>query len=190
MSTMDATRVETGTVVVGEIGTPLGAFGAAFGPGGLGRLTYPTEPLSACGAWARRREPGATVVHDPAALDELAAQLTAYLEGGLREFSVPLDMRGTPFQLRVWSALREIPYGEARSYSDIAAAIGSPGAVRAVGLANGSNLIPIVVPCHRVIGRNGTLTGYGGGLELKERLLRLEGFSPTQSRSAAQGQLL
>lgn len=190
MSTMDATRAGTGTVVVGEIGTPLGVFGAVMGPAGLGRLAYPTEPLSACETWARRWEPGATVVRDPAALEDLAEELTAYLEGALRGFTVPLDLRGTPFQLRVWSALQEIPYGEARSYSDIAAAIGSPGAVRAVGLANGSNPVPIVVPCHRVIGRGGALTGYGGGLEIKERLLRLEGYSPKPARSAGQGRLL
>jgi methylated-DNA-[protein]-cysteine S-methyltransferase len=101
-------------------------------------------------------------------------QLTAYFEGRLREFDLALDPEGTPFQLRVWEELRRIPYGEVRSYSDVAAAIGQPKAVRAVGAANGSNPIPIVVPCHRVTGANGKLTGYGGGLPLKRYLLDLE----------------
>lgn len=108
-------------------------------------------------------------------MDDLSAQLTAYFEGSLHRFSVPLDLRGTPFQLEVWQALQAIPYGEVRSYGDIARAIGRPRAVRAVGMANHDNPVPIIVPCHRVIGSNRTLTGYGGGLELKERLLQLEG---------------
>ena len=106
---------------------------------------------------------------------EAARQLRAYFAGELREFDLPLDMHGTDFQLRVWRELARIPYGETRSYSQIAAAIGSPQAVRAVGAANGANPIPIVVPCHRVIGAGGKLVGYGGGLPLKKRLLELEG---------------
>jgi methylated-DNA-[protein]-cysteine S-methyltransferase len=106
---------------------------------------------------------------------EAARQLRAYFAGKLREFDLPLDMHGTDFQLRVWRELERIPYGETRSYSQIAAAIGTPQAVRAVGAANGANPIPIVVPCHRVIGAGGKLVGYGGGLPLKRRLLELEG---------------
>ncbi len=106
---------------------------------------------------------------------EAARQLRAYFAGDLRRFELPLDLRGTPFQLRVWEALLDIPYGETRSYLQIAQAIGSPLAVRAVGAANGTNPIPIVVPCHRVIGSSGKLVGYGGGLPLKKRLLELEG---------------
>jgi methylated-DNA-[protein]-cysteine S-methyltransferase len=106
---------------------------------------------------------------------EAARQLRAYFAGQLRRFDLPLDMQGTPFQLRVWRELERIPYGETRSYRQIAAAIGSPRAVRAVGAANGANPIPIVVPCHRVIGAGGRLVGYGGGLALKRRLLELEG---------------
>ncbi len=105
---------------------------------------------------------------------ETAAQLQAYFEGSLRTFSLPLDMAGTDFQLRVWNLLLEIPYGETRSYRDLAAALGTPRAVRAVGTANGANPLPIVVPCHRVIGADGSLTGYGGGLPLKKQLLELE----------------
>jgi methylated-DNA-[protein]-cysteine S-methyltransferase len=103
---------------------------------------------------------------------EAVRQLRAYFAGQLRRFDLPLDLQGTPFQLRVWRELERIPYGETRSYSQIAAAIGAPRAVRA---ANGANPVPIVVPCHRVIGAGGKLVGYGGGLPLKKRLLELEG---------------
>jgi methylated-DNA-[protein]-cysteine S-methyltransferase len=108
-------------------------------------------------------------------LSEAARQLRAYFAGQLRRFDLPLDMQGTDFQLRVWRELERIPYGETRSYRQIAAAIGAPRAVRAVGAANGANPIPIVVPCHRVIGASGKLVGYGGGVPLKQRLLELEG---------------
>ena len=108
-------------------------------------------------------------------LVEAGRQLLAYFAGTLREFSLPLDLQGTEFQLRVWHALLEIPYGETRSYREIARRIGAPQAVRAVGAANGANPVAIVVPCHRVVGSNGKLVGYGGGLPLKKRLLELEG---------------
>jgi methylated-DNA-[protein]-cysteine S-methyltransferase len=101
-------------------------------------------------------------------------QLTAYFAGSLREFSLPLEIIGTDFQKRVWCILRDIPYGETRTYRDLAIGLGRPSAVRAVGAANGSNPLPIVIPCHRVIGVNGKLVGYGGGLALKKRLLDLE----------------
>lgn len=101
-------------------------------------------------------------------------QLTAYFAGSLREFSLPLEITGTDFQMRVWRILRDIPYGETRSYRDLAISMGQPAAVRAVGAANGANPLPIVIPCHRVIGANGKLVGYGGGLALKKRLLELE----------------
>jgi methylated-DNA-[protein]-cysteine S-methyltransferase len=108
-------------------------------------------------------------------LKDAARQLRAYFGGTLCEFSLPLDPHGTEFQLRVWHQLETIPYGRICSYSEIALSIGAPKAVRAVGAANGANPIPIVVPCHRVIGANGKLVGYGGGLPLKKRLLELEG---------------
>ena len=106
---------------------------------------------------------------------EAVRQLSAYFEGRLRQFDLPLDLSGTSFQLRVWKALQTSPYGETRSYLGIASTIGSPTAVRAVGAANGANPVAIIVPCHRVIGSNGRLVGYGGGLPLKKRLLELEG---------------
>ena len=121
-----------------------------------------------------RRLPGCRTGTHPIAA-EAVRQLRAYFSGKLRRFDLPLDLRGTEFQLRVWRELETIPFGETRSYGQIAAAIDAPRAVRAVGAANGANPIPIVVPCHRVIGAAGTLVGYGGGLPLKKRLLELEG---------------
>jgi methylated-DNA-[protein]-cysteine S-methyltransferase len=107
-------------------------------------------------------------------LMETERQLREYFEGKRREFSLRLDMRGTSFQKDVWEALLGIPYGETRSYGQIAKQIGRPSASRAVGAANGANPIPIVVPCHRVIGSTGKLTGFGGGLDVKEKLLGIE----------------
>jgi len=107
-------------------------------------------------------------------LDLAVRQVAEYFAGTRTTFDLPLDPAGTPFQRAVWSALSTIPHGETRSYAQIAAQIGNPKGVRAVGLANGRNPISIVVPCHRVIGKNGTLTGYGGGLERKRFLLDLE----------------
>jgi O-6-methylguanine DNA methyltransferase len=108
-------------------------------------------------------------------LQQAVEQLRAYFGGELRNFDLALDMHGTEFQKRVWGELLNIPYGATRSYSFVAGTIGAPKAVRAVGAANGRNPIPIVVPCHRVIGAGGSLVGYGGGLPLKRFLLDLEG---------------
>ncbi len=110
-------------------------------------------------------------------LDAAEAQLREYFAGARRTFDLPLAPHGTAFQQRVWTALRAIPYGETRTYGELAAAIGSPNASRAVGMANHRNPIPIIIPCHRVIGANGTLTGYAGGLEVKRKLLALEGIN-------------
>lgn len=107
-------------------------------------------------------------------LKEGARQLKAYLAGELKEFSLPLEPSGTEFMKNVWDSLCEIPYGETATYKEIAEKIGSPKAARAVGLANNKNPIPIFIPCHRVIGANGSLTGYLGGLELKKKLLDME----------------
>jgi methylated-DNA-[protein]-cysteine S-methyltransferase len=104
-----------------------------------------------------------------------ARELTEYFTGKRRDFTFPLDLRGTPFQLKCWRALLRIPYGETRSYADIARAVGKPQAFRAVGMANNRNPIAIVVPCHRVVASDGTLCGYGGGLDVKRKLLELEG---------------
>jgi O-6-methylguanine DNA methyltransferase len=111
---------------------------------------------------------------DPLLADAID-QLNEYFAGARETFSVPLRPAGTPFQMSVWRALEEIPYGHTRTYRDIACSIGKPTATRAVGAANGQNPLPIFVPCHRVIGSNGSLTGFGGGLDVKLALLRLEG---------------
>lgn len=124
------------------------------------------RPLPVKDGWER----GATALTDLA-----AGQLQAYFSGERQAFDLPLDAAGTPFQQSVWRALCAIPYGETRNYRELAEAIGNPKAVRAVARANGANPLSIVVPCHRVIGSDGTLTGYAGGLEMKARLLALEG---------------
>ena len=118
------------------------------------------------------------------AFADVVEQLEAYFAGSLTEFDVELQLIGTEFQRRVWAALQTIPYGETRSYGQIAEQIGSPGAARAVGLANGRNPIGIIVPCHRVIGSTGGMTGYGGGIDRKQTLLALE-----KNRSPAQAAL-
>jgi methylated-DNA-[protein]-cysteine S-methyltransferase len=132
----------------------------------------PREPQEITG---RMLDEGIEVVEDPARTAELRGQLAQYFAGERREFDLRLAPEGTPFERSVWEELRRIPFGETRSYGEIAQAIGRPGAARAVGRANGANPIPIVVPCHRVIGSDGSLTGFGGGLEAKSRLLEIEG---------------
>jgi methylated-DNA-[protein]-cysteine S-methyltransferase len=124
----------------------------------------------------QRHRPDAEVFgeRDDAALTDVVRQVREYFDGRRRSFDVPLTLRGTPFQLQVWGVLREIPYGETMSYGELAARLGRPGAARAVGMANGRNPISIIVPCHRVVGADGSLTGYGGGLDRKEHLLAFE----------------
>ena len=129
---------------------------------GIRRLEF-GEPKISNGA----SEPGALVT-------DAARQLDEYFSGRRRQFDLPLDLEGTEFQQRVWKSVSAIPYGQTRSYAQIATTIGSPKAVRAVGAANGANPVVIIVPCHRVIASGGGLGGYGGGLELKRRLLALE----------------
>jgi methylated-DNA-[protein]-cysteine S-methyltransferase len=122
----------------------------------------------------RPKTPSRDWTEDKAPFRETIRQLGAYFEGKLQEFDLPLVVEGTEFQKLVWSNLQKIPYGETVSYGQLARRIGSPEAARAVGLANGSNPIPIIIPCHRVIGSNGDLTGFGGGLPVKKKLLELE----------------
>ncbi len=110
-------------------------------------------------------------------LRKAATELREYLAGIRREFSVPLDPSGTPFQMTVWKALQMVPYGMTRTYEEVALLAGSPRGTRAVGLANNRNPLPIFIPCHRVVGKNGSLVGYGGGLQMKRRLLELEGMT-------------
>lgn len=115
---------------------------------------------------------------DPAPFGETIRQLDAYFAGELKEFDLPMRLEGTPFQRGVWNQLRQIPYGETRTYGQLAEALGNIRASRAVGLANGKNPIGIIVPCHRVIGSTGSLIGYGGGLDRKQRLLAFESGTP------------
>jgi len=122
----------------------------------------------------RPKSPQRDWTEDKTPFKEVVRQLEAYFDGKLKDFDLPLILDGTEFQLLVWNNLRKIPYGETISYGQLAKRIGSPDAARAVGLANGSNPIPIIIPCHRVIGSNGDLTGFGGGLPLKKKLLALE----------------
>jgi methylated-DNA-[protein]-cysteine S-methyltransferase len=137
---------------------------------GIRRIEFEKRPI--------RDEPPSPLMR------ETLLQLRSYFSGELHRFDLPLDLVGTEFQQRVWRALQTIPYGETRSYSQIAEQIGAPRAVRAVGAANGRNPIPIVVPCHRVIGASGDLVGFGGGLDWKRFLLGLEAENVERSRQA------
>lgn len=130
-------------------------------------------------AWLERRLPIAQVIETEAIepLCHALEQLRCYFAGEHIQFSCPLDLRGTAFQVSVWEELYRIPYGQTRTYAQIAECIRRPQAVRAVGAANGANPVAVIVPCHRVIGSNGTLTGYGGGLPMKHWLLHLEGIA-------------
>jgi O-6-methylguanine DNA methyltransferase len=123
----------------------------------------------------REEKRGFKFEESPRLLQPYVSELEEYFAGNRREFTFPLDLRGTDFQKACWRALLAIPYGETRTYADIARAIGKPNAFRAVGMANNRNPIAIVVPCHRVIASDGTLCGYGGGLDVKRKLLELEG---------------
>jgi methylated-DNA-[protein]-cysteine S-methyltransferase len=137
------------------------------------------RPVARDGGWER----------SPARLHAVAAQLEEYFAGARKTFDLPLATCGSPFQRRVWRALLEIPYGETESYGELARRIGAPSASRAVGRANGSNPIPIIVPCHRVIGGGGMLTGFGGGVERKRYLLDLEAGASRLFLGDADGEL-
>ena len=152
-------RGASSVACVHSVETPIGPLLLSAEDGRLSGVAF------AASAGARSSEP---------LLLEAEAQLHAYFAGELRRFELPLAPRGTSFQLSVWEALLEIPYGSTATYSELAAAIGRPSACRAVGAANGRNPLAVIVPCHRVIGAGGALTGYGGGLERKRRLLALE----------------
>jgi O-6-methylguanine DNA methyltransferase len=166
-------------VFAGAIETPLGTLHALLTPRGLCWLAFGDDRRER-DRWIHRNLPRAPVVADKSRLEMLATQLAAYFGGSLRRFTIPLDLRGTPFQIVAWQALREIPYGGTRSYARHAAAIGRPRAIRAVGAANGANPIAIIVPCHRLVGSDGALVKYGGGLRLKQQLLALEGVDLTE----------
>ncbi|MBS4199183.1 methylated-DNA--[protein]-cysteine S-methyltransferase [Bacillus sp. FJAT-49732] len=125
--------------------------------------------------WSDKHFPGHILIEDDNKLEKYKVEIIEYLDGKLKKFTIPLDLKGTDFQLKVWDILFQIPYGETKTYSDIAIALNKPTAVRAVGGAIGANPILMTIPCHRVVGKNGSLTGFRGGLEMKTRLLELEG---------------
>ena len=156
--------------------TPLGELVALFSPQGLCLLEFSIDTKGLPREWRDvERHAGAKAVPgEDARTRALGEQIAAYFKGRLTHFDVALDLVGTPFQQQVWQALLKIPYGQTRSYGAQAHSIGRPSAVRAVAAANGANKVSIVVPCHRVIGSDGSLTGYGGGLPRKTWLLALE----------------
>jgi len=159
-----------------EIDSPVGPlFVAGDKAGRLVRISFLATHSSESvhGDLAAR---GFQLAANPAGVAAAAAQLEAYFRGELTEFSLPLQPLGTPFQLAVWRQLQAIPYGTCITYGDLADALGKPGGSRAVGMANNRNPIPIVIPCHRVIGANNRLVGFGGGAEIKYRLLQHEGY--------------
>lgn len=143
--------------------TELGKLGVVEDNGYITRVYFAQESV-----------PGDLEIIETAGLKEAGRQLLAYAKGELKEFQLPINPTGTTFMKLVWKSLLDIPYGKTASYKDVAVSIGSPKAMRAVGLANNRNPIPIIIPCHRVIGANGKMIGYGGGIPLKERLLKLE----------------
>lgn len=143
---------------------------------GLCYVGLPNETFTTLEEWAAKHVPGSILVQDTATMAPYLQELEEYLSARRNTFSVPLDLKGTAFQCEVWNSLLEIPFGETQSYSQVSSRIGRPRAVRAVASAIGDNPVPIVVPCHRVIGKNGHLTGFRGGLEMKADLLTLEGF--------------
>ena len=162
------------TVQTARFESPIGTLRIASTAAGVACLDLPHGGGRGFGGWIARNLPGARREEAFAPNRDAIRQLLEYLEGKRAAFELPLDLRGTSFQLAVWRALLAIPYGETRSYLDVARAVGSPDAVRAVGMANAANPVPLVVPCHRVIRSGGKLGGYGGGLELKRRLLAME----------------
>lgn len=164
-------------IVYSTFNTPLGEMLAACSDKGLCRLCLPGGTGEQFFSWVSKHFSRPLIEEGKSPLlRKVEEQVNQYLNGERTTFSVQLDLRGTPFQRRVWNALLQIPYGCTATYKDIACTAGSPGAARAVGQANNRNPIPIIVPCHRVIGSNGSLTGYGGGMHIKEWLLKLEGI--------------
>ena len=159
----------TPTLATHVFDSPLGPLTLVASSAGLRAILWPGDEPARAGLAGVDLQTGSSDV-----LDEAAGQLDEYFARERRSFDLPLDLRGTPFQLDAWRALAEIPYGETRTYAAQAAVIGRPAAVRAVGAANGRNPISIVLPCHRVVGSNGSLTGFAGGLEAKASLLSLE----------------
>lgn len=162
-------------IALSELQTPIGPMVAGAVPNGVCLLEFGSRDAMPAGMAALKRHLGEETVFDAHPhVSALAHEIEAYFAGVLKRFTVPLVYPGSRFQVRVWNELLRIPYGETRSYQQLAVALGLPGGSRAVGRANGTNRIAIVIPCHRVVNANGGLGGYGGGLDRKRRLLALE----------------
>ncbi|HST10307.1 MAG TPA: methylated-DNA--[protein]-cysteine S-methyltransferase [Terriglobales bacterium] len=157
------------TLYYAQIPSPIGPLNLAVSEIGLVALEFDR------GHFPPTKDKNVSWEHSPAKIKPYARELNEYFAGKRRDFTFALDLRGTPFQRDCWRALLAIPYGETRTYADIARAVKKPQAFRAVGMANNRNPIAVVVPCHRVIASDGTLCGYGGGLDVKRKLLELEG---------------
>lgn len=170
METLFTTRFET----------PVGSLRIVSSEKGLAYVELPHANGRGFAGWMKSYSPDANVIERRTAHDEVIDQLFEYTSGERRVFELELDLRATPFQKAVYKYVAKIGYGETATYSDIAAAIKNPKAVRAVGAANGANPIPLVIPCHRVIARGGALQGYAGGLDMKARLLAMERALPDE----------
>ena len=160
---------------VTELDSPIGRLRLAASEHGIVRLGLPLGGEHGFSGWLREHLADSVEVPTLPSLEQAAVEIDEYFEGRRKEFGVPLDLRGTAFQLEVWRALCQIPFGQTCTYAWVGRAVGSPDAARAVGSANASNPIPLLVPCHRVIAAGGKLGGYTGGLPVKRRLLALEG---------------
>ena len=175
----DGSRPGIETLLVEPYSSPLGTYLIIASPRGI----VCVEPEDQIGDRLARWERAGTQLESGhhQHTETMARELDAYFQGQLQEFSVPMDLRGTRFQMQVWEVLCRIPYGKTVTYGEVARSIGRPEAPRAVGHATGSNPVSIAVPCHRVLGANGSLTGYGGGLHRKDALLKLEGSLPPRN---------
>lgn len=162
---------------VDEMNSPLGTLTIVATDHGVCHIHFGelVTSMATLNAWLKKQGRKGEIIRCEETLRPICEQLEDYFSGKRCTFDIPLDLCGTPFQKKVWNALKEIGYGETRSYKEVAQEVGAPKAVRAIGGANNKNPIPIIIPCHRVIGSNGNMVGYGGGLDKKEILLSLEG---------------
>ncbi|HEX6777493.1 MAG TPA: methylated-DNA--[protein]-cysteine S-methyltransferase [Ktedonobacterales bacterium] len=178
---MTSSALEETTLYWSSVASPHGAWLALATERGVCWTGTPGAALEEGVVWVKRWLPIGQVIEGERIppLRQAVEELSSFLAGELRQFTCPVDMHGTAFQIAMWNAVAQIPYGETRSYQAIAKAINHPQAVRAVGAANGANPLAPIVPCHRVIGSNGSLTGYGGGLPVKAWLLAMEQQSKT-----------
>lgn len=170
-----------------EFDSPLGKFRIVSSPKGIVYVGLPKANGRGFEGWRKTHARDSEVVERRTGQEEAIDQILEFLSGNRRKFAIDLDLRATPFQTSVYGEVSKIGYGRTSSYLDVARALGNPKAVRAVGAANGANPIPLIIPCHRVIARDGTLQGYAGGLTMKKKLLAME--SPLEEPSAGQARL-